>query len=466
MTQICRLAWVVATMFTAELTASAAEEFRAGVAIVNITPSMPLRMSGYFMERLSTGTKDPLHAKAIVFQQGDEQAALVFCDLIGISLKVSREARRRASDATGIPVDNIAISATHSHTGPLYCGALHDYLRDRNLNRNGKDLYDTSPYVVELIDKIVTAIVAAKTSSEPVDLLAGEAREDRLSFNRRFHMKDGTVQFNPGELNPNIVRAAGPIDPQVGIVVLRGRDPHELSAAIVSFALHLDTTSGTEYSADYPRFVQDRLREAFHEHFTLLFGAGTCGDINHVDVRTRDRRTAESIGNMLAETVEQAILVPNLSRIAEPSLAVRSAKVEARLQKYSVAEIAKAKKDMALIGTRELPFLEQVEAYKIVDLQLRKGDMLPLEVQAFRLSRDTAIVTLPGEIFVELGLVIKAASPFKNTLVIELANDCVGYVPTTKAFAEGSYEIVNSRVQPGSGEQLVEAAIAMLKELE
>jgi hypothetical protein len=110
-------------------------------------------------------------------------------------------------------------------------------------------------------------------------------------------------------------------------------------------------------------------------------------------------------------------------------------------------------------------FLEQVETAKIVDLALRKSDSIPLEVQAFRLSRDVAIVTLPAEVFVELGLAIKRASPFKTTLVIELANDDPAYIPTQKAFAEGSYETVNSRVVPGSGEKMVEAAVKLLKEL-
>jgi len=76
-----------------------------------------------------------------------------------------------------------------------------------------------------------------------------------------------------------------------------------------------------------------------------------------------------------------------------------------------------------------------------------------------------AVVALPGEIFVELGLAIKQASPFRTTLVVELANDYPSYVPTKKAFAEGSYETVNSRVQPGTGERLVETATALLKAL-
>jgi hypothetical protein len=72
---------------------------------------------------------------------------------------------------------------------------------------------------------------------------------------------------------------------------------------------------------------------------------------------------------------------------------------------------------------------------------------------------------LPGEVFVELGLAIKAASPFKTTLIIELANDDAAYIPTKKAFAEGSYETVNSHIQPGGGELLVDAAIKLLNEL-
>jgi NurA-like 5'-3' nuclease len=88
-----------------------------------------------------------------------------------------------------------------------------------------------------------------------------------------------------------------------------------------------------------------------------------------------------------------------------------------------------------------------------------------MEVQVFRLDRDTAIVCLPCEIFVELGLAIKQASPFKRTLVVEICNDRPSYVPTRKAFAEGSYEVTNARVKPGAGEMLVDAAVELLKQL-
>jgi hypothetical protein len=135
------------------------------------------------------------------------------------------------------------------------------------------------------------------------------------------------------------------------------------------------------------------------------------------------------------------------------------------VQQYTAAEIAKAKANFPKIGGKELSFLEQVETYKIVALQSLPKDALSLEVQVFRLSDDAAVVGLPGEVFVELGLAIKDRSPFKHTLVIELCNDAPGYIPTRKAFAEGSYETVNSRIQPGGGELLVEEAVKLLQEL-
>ena len=121
-----------------------------------------------------------------------------------------------------------------------------------------------------------------------------------------------------------------------------------------------------------------------------------------------------------------------------------------------------------MVGTKGLSFLDQVQAYKVLDaleMRTRSGPMLPMEVEVFRLDNDTAIVGLPGEVFVELGLAIKQASPFRNTLVIELCNNDISYVPTKKAFSEGSYEVVNSRVQSGGGESLVGAAVKLLNEL-
>jgi neutral ceramidase len=441
-----------------------AVQLMAGVAVADITPPIGYRMSGYFNERLSTGTLNPLDAKAIVLRQGDTSAALVFCDIIGMSLEVSSRARKQASERTGIPASNILIAATHSHTGPLYFGALRKHFHETAVAEHGSDPCEKVNYSEELAEKLVGVITQANAAVKPVILSAGSAEQHDLSFNRRFHMKDGTVRFNPGLLNPDIVRAAGPIDPEVGMVFLREADgDSDPIAAIVNFALHLDTVGGTNYAADYPYYIEQSLRGKYGDKFVLLFGTGTCGDINHIDVTKKERLKTDYIGRTLAKTVEAK--KDSLKTVAEPMLDVLTGTVEAPLQQFGPEKIAWARENIKKVGTKELPFLKQVEAYKILAVQMRPGRTIPLEVQAFRLSRDVAVVGLPGEVFVDLGLKIKRASPFTTTLVIELCQDAPGYIPTKKAFTEGSYETVNSRVASGGGEMMAEAAIRLLKEL-
>ncbi|UCC97460.1 MAG: neutral/alkaline non-lysosomal ceramidase N-terminal domain-containing protein [Phycisphaerales bacterium] len=440
-----------------------ATQLTAGVAVTDITPPVGYRMSGYFSERLSTGTSNPLHAKALVLRQGKESAVLVFCDIIGLSLDVSSRARTQAAAKTGIPAANILIAATHSHTGPLYFGALRKHFHETAIAERGEDLCEKVNYADELVSKLVDAITQAAAETKPVRLEAGSTEQQGLSFNRRFHMKDGPVRFNPGVLNPDIVRVAGPIDPQVGTVFFREANGGNALAGLVNFTLHLDTVGGTQYAADYPYYLEQCLREKYGDQFVCLFGTGTCGDINHIDVTTKERLKTDYIGRTLAKTVRAK--AESLETIAEPSLAARNAIVEAPLQRYGPEKVTWARENIKKVGTSDLSFLEQVEAYKILAIEMRRSQTIPLEVQVFRLSRDVAVVGLPGEVFVDLGLAIKRASPFATTLVIELCQDAPGYIPTKKAFAEGSYETVNSRIAPGGGEMMADAAIDLLKEL-
>jgi hypothetical protein len=442
-----------------------ADGLEAGVAVVEITPPKGYRMAGYYAERLNTGTHDPLNAKAVVFRQGDRRAALVFCDLVGIPAEVSRRARERAEKATGIPAVQIAVAATHSHTGPLYYGIMRTRFHTKAIAEHGRDLLEAIDYAEWLAERVSEAIAKAQAALAPVRLAAGVAQETRISFNRRFHMKDGTVRFNPGALNPEIVRPAGPIDPDVGIVMLYPPEGKSPIAGLTVFALHLDTVGGTEYSADYPNYLETDLRRAFGPKYVSLFGAGTCGDINHIDVKTKERAKTEAIAARLAETVRTA--EPGLEPLTTPALAATSKLVRVPLQQYPDDEVADARSKQDRLGDAKLPFLDRVKAAKILDLQEHyPGKTVDLLVQAFRLGPELAIVTLPGEVFVEHGLAIKRASPFKTTLVVELANANPAYIPTRKAFIEGSYEIVNSRLAPGGGEQLVEAAVLLLKELD
>jgi len=236
-------------------------------------------------------------------------------------------------------------------------------------------------------------------------------------------------------------------------------------AGLTVFAMHSDTVGGTLYSADYAFYLQQTLRAAFGKNYISAFAAGTCGDINHINVAVKEPVKGFDVAERLGTTLGQAVLaaVPKAEAIRNPSLAVRSVKINAPLQEVTPAQLADAREKITKLSDSSTGFFIKVEAVKILDLA-EKGTNWPMEVQVFRLDSDTAIVGLPCEIFVELGLAIKAASPFKKTLVMSICNDRPSYVPTKKAFAEGSYEVTNARVKPGVGEMLVETAIKLLQE--
>jgi neutral ceramidase len=445
---------------------SQAESLQIGAAEIDITPPIGHRMAGYFDERLATAIHDPLKAKAIVLRQGHEQVAMVFCDLVGLSLNVTTNARAQASQKTGIPVSHIVICATHSHTGPLFDDVRRHYFHEAAIAKEGTDSKEKIHYPSFLTERLVKVITEAQAKLQPSQLAVGIAKQENLTFNRRYWMKNGKVAFNPGQLNPNIVRPAGPSDPDVGILLARDlKDKRPFVGATV-FAMHSDTVGGTEYSADYAFYIQETLRQAFGKEFISAFGAGTCGDLNHINVNKKEPfkgfAMAEHLGTTLGHTVVNAS--GRLPVIEKPSLAVRNVTLTVPLQDVTTEELADARSKIDKLGDPNTDFMTKVVAVKRLDLA-RRGATWPMEVQVIRLDADTAIVCLPCEIFVELGLAIKQASPFKKTIVISICNDRPSYVPTKKAFTEGSYEITNARVKSGAGEMLVDAAVKLLKEI-
>lgn len=457
------------------------ESLRVGVAEVDITPPVGFPMAGYYHERLADGQIDRLKAKAIVFQDGPSKAALVVCDLIGIASDLSREVRQRASEKTGIPLPNIVISATHSHTAP-------DYMKELYLNLGGQRQEPArAAYINQLTSGPVEAIAIASAAAQPVTLEAGSAtQQPTVSFNRRFVMRDGSVRTWMSLDNPEVVRPAGPIDPQIGILSIKDAAGKQLGI-FSNFALHLDTVGGLKWSADYPYFIEQTLRKSAGADVISIFGTGCCGDINHSDPRRRERNKADYIGNSLGESIQGQL--GKLERLERMDLVVKSTLVRLPLQDATQDEVANSIKTLAAAGRQEkVDFLEHVTAYKKLMLDHFRhekphanaadhitwglsrslagvGEALPVEVTVITIGSDVAIVCLPGEVFVELGLAIKQGSPFRTTLVVELSN-CVEtiYIPTRAAYAQGSYEVTNSALQPGAGEMLVETALTLLRE--
>jgi neutral ceramidase len=153
--------WLIAfscAFQTVCIAAASNDSIEAGAAEIDITPPVGMRMAGYFDERFATGVHDPLKGKALVLRQGGQEIAMVFCDLVGVSLNVTTNARAQASQKTGIPAPNIMICATHSHTGPLFDDVRDHYFHEAAVAKFGKDPHEPVHYPTFLTEKLVTVI--------------------------------------------------------------------------------------------------------------------------------------------------------------------------------------------------------------------------------------------------------------------------------------------------------------------
>jgi len=195
------------------------------------------------------------------------------------------------------------ICATHSHTGPLFDDVRDYYFHEAAVAKFGKDPHEPVHFPTFLCDKLVTVIGESRSKLHAAELEVGIATQENLTFNRRYWMKNGKVAFNPGQLNTNIVRAAGPTDTDVGILFVRQPGAQRPFTGLTVFAMHSDTVGGSEYSADYAYFLQQMLRSAYSEDFISAFAAGTCGDLNHINVNKKETIKGFDVAERLGTTL-------------------------------------------------------------------------------------------------------------------------------------------------------------------
>jgi neutral ceramidase len=440
-----------------------AADLLVGAAQVDITPAKGTPMAGYYSQRAAEGTHDPLFARALVIEHDGTKVALVALDLIHTTFGMTAESRKLVEADTKIPGGHVMLFASHAHTGPTLAeGGTY-----AAATGGGSAL--AKAYMTVLPKKVAEAVAKADAAKKPAKVHRGVGREEKLAFNRRFHMTDGTVGWNPGKLNPKVLKPAGPTDDSVPVVQFVTADKEaKVIATYVNFSMHADTVGGLYFSADYMGVLAEALAKVHGEQAVTLFGLGCCGDVNHINVNSdrpqKGHAEAARIGGRLAGEVLRVL--DNARPVDVGPLVVSGATVDLELPKVTDDELdfAKGVVKEVLAEAKPAPkFLDQVQAFKAVDVRERLGKPTPAEVQVISLGRELAWVSLPGEIFTDLGLQIKDGSPFKQTMLNELANGSVGYVPTKLAYSQGNYEVISARVAEGGGEKLVAEAAKQLR---
>jgi Neutral/alkaline non-lysosomal ceramidase. len=422
-----------------------------GMSEINITPPLGCDIPGYLHRRKATGVKDELYAKSIVMDNGMDAIALIVIDALCIESKYVTEIRERVSDLTGIPQSNIMVSATHAHTG----GPI--------INVYGSEADEG--YLSYLVKKAADAAAIAFMNKKPVRIGYGAGMEKDIAFNRRFIMKGGGVQTNPGIKNPLIDRPAGPIDPELTVMRIDDMEGNPLGI-ITNYTCHLDVVSGTEYSADYPGELSRSLKKILGPEVVSIFLTGACGNINHVDVNVNVELSSghyEKMGKILAGEVLKVREKINFfhSNIA---LGSRRAFITIHRRQPSRLDIQKADDILEVTPENETEVFFANEILKVKeDVEKAKE----VEVQVIKIG-ELSIVGLPGEIFVEFGLDIKKRSISPYNMINTLANGINGYIAIREAFEQGGYEprlTTYTYLEPEAGYKMVSNAVNLITEL-
>jgi hypothetical protein len=402
----------------------------AGTGRLVITPTLGCHLVGHFEDRVADFIHDDLYVKALALRSGDVTLGLITCDLIDIPVSVVEAAKAAIRARTGVPATHVLISCTHTHTAPSAVGALGTPTEEG--------------YAQSLIPRIADAFVMALAQLRPAEVAhtSGDCRGE--VHNRRWHMRDGRVVMNPGYQNPDALRPAGPTDPELGLLIVRECETRRPLALYGNLALHyVGNGRSTWVSADYFGEFAKAVQRLAGEEFLVLLANGCQGNINNCDFSRPARQCVhpyqqqERVANVVAaEAWKQWNMLRESDFSSEVTLDAELVLIDFKARQASAAELAAARALYARPAAA--PDTEWIYARELVWLSEAPSE-LRVPVQALRVG-SLGITGLHGEVFVEVGLSIKARSPLARTLVVGLANGSVGYVATDQALAEGSYE--------------------------
>lgn len=469
-------------------TGLATSNLRAGAVTSNITPPLGTRVVGGFAPYPAEHVHDELHARCLVLDDGETRLALVVCDLLGLHRSVSVEARRLIETETGIPPQNVLISATHTHSAGTALG--------HNRYANGQELDDYQRFVAR---RIADGVRRALNLLRPAEIAFARVDVPEQVHNRRWRMREGSVPANPfGKIDrvktnpparsPELVEPAGPVDPAVSIIAVREPDGRLISV-YCAYSLHYVGGSGRAHvSADYfgmfcEAFKQRQPDGDAAPPFVALLANGTSGDINNIDRLNprssrvpyeRMREVAEDVAGKVEAAVDQieswqdrVTLDARFRelqldwRTVEPELLEWAKDVEAQAPRVPGGNVpVGAKFATEQDWTQRLSYAGRIQSLAEAD-----GPAV-VPVQVLRIG-DIVIGTSPCETFAEIGLEFKQRSPLSHSFMVSLAHGYIGYLPTPRHFELGGYETWpgTNYLEPQTSVKLLDALIELTAEL-
>ena len=459
-----------------------AGELKVGFARTDITPPLGVSMPGYYQVRHAKEILDPLSINCLAFSDGKTTAFLMQVDTMCLSAWVADRMRDAIGKATGVGRDAIMMHASHTHDG----GGLSMNLRRGNavLNTDVDEL--TRLYVDMAVTRAADATVKAVRDLKSAKLSYQRSEAKRISFGRRYRMKDGKVRTNPGTNNPDIVGPAGnPPDEEVQVLRIdrEGGKP----ICLINFQTHPDVVGGETITADWPGLARTVFEAATLGKTHCIVINGTQGDVNHCNVMPRPgelnglKRDFDDVDRgyshawHMANVVASAALSKWLKCIPLEAGPVKTATTAVRVpsQRPNAKELEWAKDVWAKHEAgkdAELPWkgmeltTEVARAGRM--LRLENGpDFFDLPLIGIAIGKSVAFGGFPGEPFNEIGKAVKRNSPFTLTVPACLVNGSRGYFPFSDAYTQGGYESATSPFGPTVADDLIKGQGELMQKL-
>lgn len=464
-----------------------------GLSSVCITPKLGTKLIGQPEQLEADGKYTDLYARSLYLHSRAEDIIIISCDLLCLPKEIMDHLRKEIGKKTGVRFENIIIHTTHTHAGPSITSLFNEDNVDPEVSRI-------------IFEGIIESGIQSFKNKRRGAVSFGKDYRDDLAFNRRYVMRDGSVELHPHKDDPNILKPEGSNDPEINVIIIR--DENNVPAGVLAnFSCHLTSLErdNRKFSADFPAFAEEYLREDLgNEDFTLIYLNGPCGNICPVNVESKESvevgiEHTKNMGKKFSESVRMAMKSDEpldeytsiITLYREIKIPIRTITEEMIREAEETVKQYRGKsfevKNVANYGVESYRDTEVISANKFLETDFWKnaaaGELLKLHDRYRDDNHETVplsvaklgeifIATVPAELFVEFSLKIKETfkDKYRLVLVVELANGWVGYVPTKKAFVpeKGGYEVQflnSSKLCEDAGGIIVEEIIEMEKEL-
>ena len=419
------------------------KEFSAGFGRADITCEVPATIGP---NTDATIINDPLYASCVAVCDGENVALLFHMDVKSIPTNYLRMATNRLKKDYGIPAENVILNATHSHNSPT------------NLTSNTRWLQKT-------LNGISAAAGDALRDLAPAEAYISKGDTTGFAFVRRYLLANGKYQTNPSA-DSKPVEHESEADPELRAIRFERGDKKDI--LLVNWQCHAAHGRGVHpkwISSDFIYGLRTGVEKDMDVHFAYYNGAS--GNLNFTNATGPQKANYEVAGRELVDVVKQT--VKNEEKVNTGKIKTAHSTIKVGVFQDSAERIEGAKKYNAAAETEKSAVLAQyklISSYEVSAINARVSYGPEANIALYAISfGDIVFSTSPFEQFDTDAQAVRAASPFKMTFTCAYSNGHHGYLPSTLAYPNGSYEVYTTYFVMGTSDQVVEGQKALISQL-